>query len=56
MADELIMTAGATESVNLAFNATDSVSLISAIRQQFGDQFRKKRISGDYYANENGQE
>ena len=28
MADELIMTAGATESVNLAFNATNGVSLI----------------------------
>ena len=31
MADELIMTAGATESVNLAFNAANGVSLISAI-------------------------
>ena len=31
MADELIMTAGATESVNLAFNAAGGVSLISAI-------------------------
>lgn len=31
MADELIMTAGATESINLAFNAAGSVSLISAI-------------------------
>ena len=31
MADELIMTAGATESVNLAFNAVNGVSLISAI-------------------------
>ncbi len=31
MADELVMTAGATESVNLAFGAADGVSLISAI-------------------------
>ena len=31
MADELIMTAGATESINLAFNAAGGVSLISAI-------------------------
>ena len=31
MADELIMTAGATESINLAFNAAGGVSLISAV-------------------------
>jgi aminotransferase, class V len=31
MADELVMTAGATESVNLAFGAANGVSLISAI-------------------------
>ena len=30
-ADELVMTAGATESINLAFTAADGVSLISAI-------------------------
>ncbi len=54
MADELIMTAGAAESVNLAFTTVNGVSLISAIEHDRWINSKSAFGSEANSANENG--